>query len=262
MLFVGTSGWQYRDWRGAFYPSRLRTADWLPAYACAFPVVEVNATFYGLPKAQSVQHWVDQTPPDFVFATKMSRYLTHVRRLREPAESVRLFFEHLHPLGSRLGPVLLQLPPNLTADAGLLADALAAMPGRVRVAVEPRHQSWFTDEVGDLLREHDVALCVADRRNHLEGPLWATAGWGYVRLHEGVAGPRPCYGDDALRHWVTRITDTWEERDVYVFFNNDHGACAPHNAMRLRQLAERAGVAVAASPGSAGPDAPGDPDGR
>jgi uncharacterized protein YecE (DUF72 family) len=245
VLYVGTSGWQYRDWRDAFYPPKLRAADWLAAYASQFGVVEVNSTFYGLPKTSSVERWVEETPAGFVFVTKMSRYLTHVRRLRDPEQPVRLFFERLEALGPRLGPVLLQFPPTLVADVGLLDEALRLMPRRVRIAVEPRHPSWFTDEVRRLLAKHDAALCVADRHNRLQGPVWRTASWAYVRLHEGVATPRPCYGDEALRHWVSRIASTWGGDDVYVFFNNDHRACAPHNAIRLRELAQRAGLQVA-----------------
>jgi len=249
VLYVGTSGWQYRDWRENFYPARLRTADWLTHYARAFPVVEVNSTFYSLPTTAAVGRWVDQTPPEFLFAVKASRYLTHVRRLREPAEPVQRFFDRLGALGPKLGPVLVQLPPTLTADPTLLDEMLSAVPSGRRVAVEPRHPSWFSDGVHDVLARHGAVLCAADRRSRVLGPLWDSADWAYVRLHEGTADPHPCYGDAALDHWLHRIVEAWGHRDVFVFFNNDQHACAPANAARLEQLARRAGVPVA-DPGS------------
>lgn len=245
MLYIGTSGWQYRDWRGRFYPDGLPTPDWLASYATRFPVVEVNSTFYNLPAPSTVERWADQTAPDFRFAVKLSRYLTHIRRLRDPAEPVSRFFERLRGLGPKLGPVLLQLPPTLKADVGLLDEALSVMPARARVAVEVRHPSWFNADVRDVLTNHGAALCAADRRGRVQGPLWTSADWGYVRLHEGTARPKPCYGDAALDHWLRRIVDGWGQQDVFVFFNNDQLGCAPANAARLAQLARKAGLPIA-----------------
>jgi uncharacterized protein YecE (DUF72 family) len=239
-LVVGTSGWQYRSWRGRFYPQKLAARRWLEYYSQHFRVVELNTTFYGLPSIESVRRWATQTPEAFRFAAKMSRYLTHVRRLRDPEGPVGLLFERLAPLGPRLGPVLFQLPPDLEADPARLDAALAACPAGVPLAVEPRHPSWFRDETGEVLSRRGAALCAADRRSRLHSPLWRTAPWGYVRLHEGVAHPRPCYGDTALETWARRIDTTWRRsEEVFVFFNNDAEACAPRNAARLRALALR-----------------------
>jgi len=239
-LVVGTSGWQYRSWRERFYPTRLAARQWLQYYSERFRVVELNTTFYGLPSIDSAKRWAEQTPDGFRFAAKMSRYLTHIRRLREPEGPVGLLFERLAPLERRLGPVLFQLPPDLPAEPALLDAALGACPPGVPLAVEPRHPSWFVEEVRDVLTRHGAALCAADRRSQLCSPLWRTAPWGYVRFHEGLAHPRPCYGDEALRAWVRRIDETWgHDEEVFAFFNNDAEACAPRNAARLAELATK-----------------------
>jgi uncharacterized protein YecE (DUF72 family) len=176
-------------------------------------------------------------------AVKASRYLTHIQKLRGSWASAELFFTRLERLGDKLGPVLFQLPPTLRCDAGLLDDLLGSVPKGVRVAVEPRHPSWLTKRIEGVLTEHGAALCAADRRSQLQVPVWRTAPWGYVRLHEGGAIPRPCYGDTALRTWLDRIVETWGADDTYVLFNNDAHACAVKNASRLATLAGRAGVA-------------------
>lgn len=237
---VGTSGWQYDSWRGAFYPAALRQPAWLEWYAQRFATVEVNNTFYQLPAREAVRRWHDATPAGFTFALKCSRYLTHVRRLNEPGEVVRRFFERVEPLEEKLGPVLLQLPPTFEAAPSRLAAALEAFPKGVRVAVEFRHASWFTDEVRRILERHEAAPCLADRGSRPLMPLWRTAGWGYLRLHEGRATPRPCYGRQALARWVERL-DTLFPRggEAFVYFNNDARACAVRNALMFARLAGR-----------------------
>jgi uncharacterized protein YecE (DUF72 family) len=235
---VGTSGWQYRSWRGRFYPPKLPTRRWLEYYSQHYPVVELNTTFYGLPTVEATARWAEQAPEGFRFAAKMSRYVTHVRRLRDPQQPIALFFERLAPLGPRLGPVLFQLPPDLQAEPARLDAALAECPTEARLAVEPRHPSWFNDEVRDVLARRGAALSAADRRSQLRAPLWRTASWGYVRFHEGLGSPRPCYGDAALRSWARRIDGVWGPgEEVFAFFNNDAEGCAPRNAARLAVLA-------------------------
>jgi uncharacterized protein YecE (DUF72 family) len=177
-VLVGTSGWQYRDWRGRFYPERLAQAKWLEHYAERFATVESNNAFYRLPEPHTFAAWAARTPGDFVMAVKVSRFLTHVRRLRDPEEPVRRFVEHAGHLGTKLGPVLLQLPPSLKADLAVLGDALERFPSGVRVAVEPRHESWFSDQTRALLGERGAALCLADSP-HRTTPVWRTADWGY-----------------------------------------------------------------------------------
>jgi len=242
MLHVGTSGWQYRDWRGAFYPKAAPPRDWLRHYAERFATVELNNSFYRLPERADFERWREGTPDDFVLAVKASRFLTHVRRLRDPEGPVERFMERARGLGPKLGPVLLQLPPQLAADPGRLAHALDCFPADVRVAVEPRHDSWFVDGVRALLEERGAALCLADSP-HRRTPAWATAGWGFVRFHEGLAEPRPCYAESALAAWAERIASLWPATaDVYCYFNNDARACAVRDAAVFAGLARAAGL--------------------
>lgn len=239
---IGTSGWQYRDWRGTFYPHGVPTARWLEAYADRFCTVEANGTFYRLSERHVFEAWASRTPPGFEFAVKASRFLTHVRRLQDPRPVVERFMERVSALGSKLGPVLLQLPPTMPRDLARLEQTLTSFPHGVRVAVELRHESWFVEETSQLLARHGAATCLADRRGTV-GPLWKTADWGYVRFHEGRAAPAPRYGAAALQRWAGRLAELFgTEARVYAFFNNDAGACAPRNAEEFARACERAGL--------------------
>ena len=244
-LFVGTSGWQYKDWRGAFYPDRCPQRLWLEEYTEHFATVEINNAFYRLPTRENFEAWRDRVPRDFVVAVKVSRYLTHIRRLREPREPVERLMGRAAGLGDRLGPLLLQLPPTLKADAGLLDACLACFPSGTRVAVEPRHDSWWTEEIRTVLRAHEAALCWADVRARPRSPLWRTADWGYVRFHEGRARAWPRYGRQALRTWVERIAETWGPgEDVYAYFNNDPNGAAVEDAKTFARAAHAADLEV------------------
>ena len=248
-VLVGTSGWQYKDWRGAFYPDRVPASRWLEYYAGRYCSVENNGTFYRLAKPATFADWRARTPDGFLMAVKASRYLTHIRRLRDPEEPVTRLLEAAAGLGNRLGPVLLQLPPTLPADAGALDQCLAqfeahapAQIGPVRVCVEFRHDSWWTEPIMRLLQRHNAATCWTDRRGRPTGPLWRTADWGYLRLHEGAASPWPRYGPQALRSWVNRITDGFpQSADFFAYFNNDQHCAAPADAATLIRLAAEAG---------------------
>ncbi|MEN3304528.1 MAG: hypothetical protein V7603_730 [Micromonosporaceae bacterium] len=242
MLVIGTSGWQYRDWRGPVYPVEVPQRAWLECYAERFATVEVNNAFYRLPERDTFTRWRERTPPDFTVAVKMSRYLTHIKRLREPAEPVARFLDRVAGLGDKLGPVLLQLPPTLTASASLLDEVLSLFPRAVRVAVEPRHASWWVPEVRAVLERHGAALCWADRRARPVTPLWRTAGFGYLRMHEGRATPRPRYGRRALASWLDRIARHFTGEPVYVYFNNDPGGAAVADAVALATEAGRRGI--------------------
>jgi len=253
-LIVGTSGWQYRDWRGVLYPDGLPQRAWLERFAEQFPAVEVNNAFYRLPEKAVFERWREQTPAGFAVAVKVSRYLTHIKRLRDPAEPVARLTGRAEGLGERLGPYLLQLPPTLRSDPGLLDACLACFPAGVRVTVEPRHESWWTGEVRDVLRRRRAALCWADRLGRPATPLWVTADWGYVRLHQGTASPRPSYGRTALATWLDRIDGGWRgtaDADVFVFFNNDPGGAAVRNARTLCRMAGHRGMAVVTASASA-----------
>ncbi len=268
-VLAGTSGWQYRDWRETLYPPGLAQRRWLEYYAGHYSTVENNGTFYRLPGRETFADWRARTPDGFVMAVKASRYLTHIRRLRDPAEPVGRLLRAAAGLGDRLGPVLLQLPPDLLADPVALDACLAEFsrfpvaadrgsgPGgqpaaagltgrRVRVAVEFRHPSWWTDEIRQLLERHQAALCWADRLGHPVTPLWQTADWGYLRFHEGTAQPWPRYDEGVLRSWVQRTAETWPgDADLFAYFNNDQGGAAPHDAAAFASIARQAGLRVA-----------------
>jgi uncharacterized protein YecE (DUF72 family) len=224
-VIIGTSGWQYRDWRGLFYPPKLPQRLWLEHYAQFFATVESNNAFYRLPEKATFENWRERTPADFRWAVKASRYLTHIRRLREPQEPVTRLMERAAGLGDKLDTILLQLPPTLKADAELLRECLAQFPPGTRVAVEPRHESWWTDEIRALLERYGAALCWADREEKPIAPLWRTTDWAYLRLHIGVENWR--YRPETLQLWADRLAATWApEEDVLVYFNNDPGGAA------------------------------------
>jgi uncharacterized protein YecE (DUF72 family) len=256
-LLIGTSGWQYRDWRGGLYPEGMAQRRWLEHYATQYLTVENNASFYRLPAAETFAGWRDRTPGGFVMAVKASRYLTHVKKLRDPVEPVGRLLAAASRLGPKLGPILLQLPPTLRADPAVLDACLAqfgaarlpGVPGALRIAVEPRHPTWWTDEVQQVLAAHGAALCWADRLDQPVTPLWRTAGWGYLRFHEGTADPWPSYREQALRAWLDRIREQWPpEADVYVYFNNDPGGAAVANSAVFASLARDAGLTASRTP--------------
>ncbi len=248
-LYVGTSGWQYKDWRGVFYPAGCPTRLWLEEYAARFATVEINNAFYRLPSRETFEAWRERTPAGFVVAVKASRYLTHIKRLRDPEEPVERLMGRAAGLGDRLGPVLLQLPPTLRCDPALLDACLACFPASTRVAVEPRHASWWTDEVRDVLSARGAALCWADVRARPVTPLWRTADWGYVRFHQGRARAWPRYGRRSLRTWAERIAGTWPAgAHVYAYFNNDQNGAAVRDAATFASTAGAAGLSPTRTP--------------
>ena len=179
-----------------------------------------------MPSSATFRSWASRVPPDFTFAVKASRYLTHIRRLRDPRDSVEYLMERASELGGHLGPVLLQLPPDLEVDVEGLAETLDAFPRSTRIAFEPRHASWYTGEVRTLLTDRGVALCLADRRRLLM-PEWRTSDWAYLRFHGGRAGPASCYGERALGTWAERVDRLWgPDPQGFAYFNNDHAGCA------------------------------------
>jgi len=239
-ILVGTSGWQYDSWSGLLYPGVPRRL-WLERYAEAFATVENNNAFYRLPKRETFEAWRERTPADFVMAVKASRFLTHIKRLKDPEEPVDRLMGVAAGLGGKLGPILLQLPPTLEAEPERLRRCLARFPDGVRIAVEPRHASWWSGEVRDLLTGYGAALCWADRLGRPVGPLWRTTDWVYLRCHEGAGRGWPHYGERALRSWVDRLGGV---ADAYVYFNNDPGGAAVRNAIDFAGYARAAGYAV------------------
>lgn len=225
---VGTSGYQYKFWRGHFYSDGCKEAGMLAEYGVKLPTVEVNNTFYRMPKAEVMARWASQVPEDFRFAVKASRRITHIKRLKEVADDVGYLYTAARALGPKLGPVLFQLPPNLKRDDLRLSAFLAALPAGAAAAIEFRHESWFDDGVYALLRDRGVALCISDEgEGEKATPFVATAGWGYLRLRREV------YTDAELAAVAAQVkAQSWS--DAYAFFKHEQDA--PDLAARLQSL--------------------------
>lgn len=218
-LLAGTSGFSYKAWKGSFYPETLKEAGMLKYYASQFDTVELNNTFYRLPNEQTLRQWAEQVPAGFMFALKASRVITHSRRLKEVTEPVEYLCRVTEALGAARGPILFGLPPNLKIDLDRLGALLALIPAGVRAAIEFRHESWHDDAVFDLMRGHNIALCIAQTEEE-ETPFVATADWGYVRLRKVE------YSGDELVEWRTRIAaQTWT--DAFVYFKHEDAGVGP-----------------------------------
>jgi uncharacterized protein YecE (DUF72 family) len=229
LIHVGTSGWSYKEWKGSFYPADLPADDMLRYYATRLATVEINNSFYRIPKEKVLLDWADQVPPGFRFVLKASRRITHINRLANEDGSLEYFLRTVNVLGERLGPTLFQCPPSLRKDLTRLRDFLALVPRTWRAAMEFRHASWFTDEVYGVLREHDAAL-VAAEEDEDSTPLVPTASWGYLRLR------RTLYRTDELSCWAARIRQQpWGE--VFVFLKHDEeGGTGPEAATALAAM--------------------------
>jgi uncharacterized protein YecE (DUF72 family) len=240
-VHLGTSGWQYRDWRGRFYPATLPQRLWLEHHAAVFGTVEVNNAFYRLPERSVFESWAARTPADYVVTVKASRFLSHIKRLQEPAEPVARLMERAAGLGDKVGAVLVQLPPNLQIELDRLDACLSCFPAGTRVTVEPRHDTWWTPDLREVLTRHGAALCWADKASQPVAPLWRTTSWGYLRLHLGGGDDVWPYSRDVLAQWADRICETYDDdEDVYVYTNNDPGGAALRDAVTLAELlAER-----------------------
>jgi uncharacterized protein YecE (DUF72 family) len=248
-VLIGTSGLQYEDWRHRFYAG-VPQRRWFEHALTYFQTVELNVSFYRLPRRETFAGWRRRSPADAVIAVKASRYLTHVRRLRDPAEPVARLMSRAAALGPKLGPVLLQLPPDLPVDVSALAATVDSFPPGTRLAVEPRHDSWWTEEVRGLLADRGAALVWADRSGGVCGPLWRTAGWGYVRMHHGDAQVPPNYHRHTLGTWAERIAAAYGvDEDVFVYFNNDGRCAAVDNAVTFAEEVRRVGRTATRTPG-------------
>ncbi|MEP6471964.1 MAG: DUF72 domain-containing protein [Acidobacteriota bacterium] len=227
-VLPGTSGFSYKEWKGSFYPEGLPDSEMLRFYSTRLPAVEINNTFYRMPRASLLESWAEQVPDGFTFALKASQQITHRKRLRDAGEAVSYFLQVATTLGDRLGPVLFQLPPNLKKDLPRLTDFLEGLPRSFRSAFEFRHDSWFDEEVFAALAGAGAALCWAEDEQ-LATPHRATAGWGYLRLR------RPDYGDAEIAAWAERIgAQAWS--DAWVFFKHEDEGTGPRLAGRLREI--------------------------
>ena len=235
-VHIGTSGWHYKHWKGRFYPADLPASRMLDWYAKHFHTVEINNSFYKLPTEAALESWRDTTPAGFLFAVKGSRFLTHMKKLKDPEEGVARFMQRVAALGPKLGPVLFQLPPFWEVNAARLEEFLRALPRGREYAFELRNPTWHTPEISAALARHNAAFCIWELAG-ARSPVEVTADWTYIRLH-GPGGPyQGSYDRHTLQDWAARIRQ-WRRRlrAVYLYFDNDQGAYAAHNATVVRQL--------------------------
>lgn len=231
---IGTSGWHYEHWRDRFYPAKLAKAEWLAFYAGHFSTVELNNSFYRLPSEAAFATWYNSSPPDFSFAAKVSRFITHIKRLKDTEEAVDNFITRARILKEKLGPLLYQLPPNMHRNDERLASFLSNLPRGMRHVFEFRHESWLEEKVFEILRRYNIGLCVFDMPS-FRCPLVATADFAYIRFHGSGSLYSSCYSDEELADWAKRIADLPANLTaVYIYFNNDAEGFAVRNAKTLR----------------------------
>jgi uncharacterized protein YecE (DUF72 family) len=232
--YIGTSGWHYEHWRDRFYPEKLSKPEWLEFYASHFNTVELNNSFYRLPSEAAFTTWYRSSPPHFTFAVKVSRFITHIKRLKNSEQAVENFISRVKILREKLGPLLYQLPPNMHRNDEVLEAFLANLPQGLEHVIEFRHSSWLEEKVFAILRKYKVGLCVFDMPS-FTCPLVATADFAYIRFHGSSGLYFSCYSDEELAGWAKRIgTLAGELKTVYIYFNNDAEAFAVRNAKTIR----------------------------
>ncbi|MFP4159253.1 MAG: DUF72 domain-containing protein [Desulfobacterales bacterium] len=236
-IYIGTSGWNYKHWKGPFYPEDLAARDWFAYYAERFHTVEINNSFYKLPEKKTFEQWADSAPEGFLFSVKASRYITHTKKLKDPQEPVGRFMENARGLGEKLGPVLFQLPPRWKCNPKRLDGFLEALPEDCRCAVEFRDESWWDPRIYEVLRAKNAAFCIFELEGR-QSPMEVTADFVYIRLHGPEEAYQGLYDDDVLSEWASAILQrAGEGIDVYCYFDNDENGYAARNALRLQQLA-------------------------
>jgi uncharacterized protein YecE (DUF72 family) len=235
-LWIGTSGWVYAHWRGVFYPKGMPAKEWLPYYASRFPTVELNNSFYRLPSEAGFRAWAESVPPGFCFAVKASRYLTHLKKLREPEEPLERLLGRARLLGGALGPILYQLPPHWKCNLPRLEAFLSCLPADLDHVLEFRDPSWIAEPVFAALEAHGVGFCTISHPT-VPCPIRPTSRIVYVRMHGAQTLYASCYSEEELGWWAAQIAAMLSGgREVYVYFNNDAYGYAIQNAMRLREL--------------------------
>jgi uncharacterized protein YecE (DUF72 family) len=234
--YIGTSGWSYKHWAGTFYPAGIKPAAQLEYYVRNFSTVELNNSFYRWPDKEQFERWRESTPDDFVFAVKASRFVTHMKKLKDPEEPVKRLLDHAVGLRKKLGPMLFQMPPGWKLNYDRLSYFLSLLPKEFRFAFEFRNTTWYDDAVVKQLADHGCAFCMYELGGHTS-PVHITAGFIYVRLHGPGGKYAGSYSNDALRTWAGRIAG-WRDSglDVYVYFDNDQAGYAAFNALRLKEL--------------------------
>jgi uncharacterized protein YecE (DUF72 family) len=228
-VYVGTSGYSYKEWKGNFYPEDLPASKMLRYYGEQFGSVEINGTFRQIPKASTFESWMKEVPPTFKFALKAPQQITHILRLKACEKPLEIFVEASRTLGDQLGPVLFQLPPNLKADVPRLGEFLKLVPAEIHAAFEFRHESWLTEEVFEMLKKRNAALCLAESHETIEIPFIATADWGYLRLR------RDDYTAASLKKWAKRINEQkWSE--CFVYFKHEDTGSGPKFAKKFLEV--------------------------
>lgn len=237
MIRIGTSGWVYEHWEGIFYPEELAQDEYLPHFAKTFNSVEINNTFYNLPNEETVEGWRENAPKDFLFAVKASRYITHMKNLLDPEEGVGNLLDVIEELKDHLGPILFQLPPGWNVNPERLQNFTDFLPKKHRYTFEFRDDSWYTDEIFEILEDHNCAFCIHDKPE-VPSPLEVTADFVYVRFHGNWEGSHDGdYTSSQLEWWAEKI-ESWqdEDRDVYLYFNNDMHGYAIENGKELKEI--------------------------
>ncbi|GAB2547909.1 DUF72 domain-containing protein [Rufibacter soli] len=235
-FYIGTSGWHYNHWKGNFYPAGIASKQFTEYYLRYFKTVEINNSFYRLPTAETFAAWYASVPKDFLFAVKASRYITHMKKLKDPQQGLSLLLGNAQELKEKLGPILFQLPPAWRLNLDRFQDFLKALPSYHRYTFEFRDPTWYHEEVYKLLQEHNHAFCIYDLAGH-QSPIEVTSDFVYIRLHGPEGKYAGSYSEEALQNWATHCrTWAWEGKDVYVYFDNDIGSHAPFNAIKLQEL--------------------------
>lgn len=236
-MYIGTSGWSYKHWRGTFYPQEIKVKNHFPYYLQHFNTVEINNTFYRLPSEETFLNWKKVVPDDFTYVIKANRFITHIKKLHDPAESLYPFLDYVKLLGSKLGPVLFQLPPFMKANIPLLEAFLQKLPKKIRCVFEFRNTDWYKPEVYDLLKKYNCAFCIYELAGHIS-PIQITADFIYLRLHGPGNKYQGSYSDETLQSWADECLKWSKTKDVFVYFDNDENGYAAFNALKLRELTE------------------------
>lgn len=234
-IYIGTSGWSYKHWRGTFYPQEIKVKNHFSYYLQYFNTVEINNTFYRLPSEETFLNWKKTVPDDFTYVIKANRFITHIKKLHDPVESLYPFLDYVQLLGSKLGPVLFQLPPFMKANVPLLEAFLQELPKKIRYVFEFRNTDWYKPEVYDLLKKYNCAFCIYELAGHIS-PIQITADFIYIRLHGPGNKYQGSYSDETLKSWADECLKWSKTKDVFVYFDNDENGYAAFNALKLREL--------------------------
>lgn len=234
-IYIGTSGWSYKHWRGTFYPNEIKVKDHFSYYLKNFNTVEINNTFYRLPAEETFLNWKKTVPEDFIFVIKANRFITHIKKMHDPETTLASFMDHVKLLGKKLGPILFQLPPFMKCNLPLLESFLAALPKKYRYVFEFRNSDWYRPEVYDALKKYNCAFCIYELAGHT-APSQITANFVYLRLHGPGNKYQGSYSDEALQTWADECLKWAETKDVFVYFDNDEQGYAAFNALKLREL--------------------------